>query len=194
MDLKLGNINLERLKFQNLYNTYLGLTSREQTIALIATAAVILLIILLPVTVASKKISNLEKSIEQANDRLKDITYEIGQLNEIKAQLAQEETKLAGGFDASISTTLENLANKSGISERIDSLKEKAVTPSDLFDEASVDVRLKKVTLPELIDYLYAIEHNTDKLLRLKRLEIKPRYDNPKEFDVSFQVSTYRML
>ncbi len=194
MDLKVGNLNLERLKFQNLYNTYLGLTPREQTISLIGAAVVILLVIFLPVSVASNRISNLEKSIEQANSRLKDITFEISQLNESKSKLAQEEAKLAGGFDASISTTLENLASKSGISERIDSLKEKAVSPSDLFDEASVDVRLKKVTLPELIDYLYAIEHNTDKLLRLKRLEIKPRYDNPKEFNVSFQVSTYRML
>ena len=194
MELKLGNLNLERLKLQNLYNTYLGLTPREQTFALIGAAVVLLMVIILPVTVASGKISRLERSIDEANDRLKDITYEINQLNETKAEQAQVEAKLAGGFDASISTTLENLASRSGISERIDSLKEKPVSPSDLFDEASVDVRLKKVTLSELIDYLYNIEHNQEKLLRLRRLEIKPRYDNPKEFNVSFQVSTYRLL
>lgn len=194
MDLRIGNINLERLKIQNLYNAYLGMNPRDQTIALVATAIILVLIIVLPVMVASGRISKMEKSITNGNAQIKEIMREIDRLNESNAKLVEVQSKLAGGFDASISTTLENLANKSGIQDRIDSLKEKTAAPSDLFDESSVDVRLKKMTLPELVDYLYSIEYSPDKLLRLKRLEIKPRYDNPKEFNVSFQVSTYRLL
>lgn len=194
MDLRLGNINLERLKLQNLYNVYLGMTPREQTMALIGTVVILILVVVLPVMVASGKITKLEKSIDRGNHQVKEIMREIDQLNEAKSQLSQVQALLAGGFDASISTTLENLASQSGIQDRIDSLKEKPAAPSDLFDESSVDVRLKKVTLPEIVNYLYSIEQNPKKLLRLKRLEIKPRYDNPKEFNVSFQVSTYRLL
>lgn len=194
MDLRIGNINLERLKIQNLYNAYLGMNPRDQTIALVATAIILVLIIVLPVMVASGKISKMEKAITNGDVQIKEIIREIDRLNESKAKLSDVQSMLAGGFDASISTTLENLANKGGIQDRIDSLKEKTAAPSDLFDESSVDVRLKKITLPELVDYLYSIEHSPDKLLRLKRLEIKPRYDNPKEFNVSFQVSTYRLL
>lgn len=194
MALKAGSISLDRLKVQNLYNAYLGMQPREQTMALIAAAVILVLIVVLPVMVASGKIKKLERSIDEGNSQLKNITREIDDLNEAKVQLKQVEGTLAGGFDASISTTLETLAGKTGIKDRIDSLKEKPAAPSDLFDEASVDVRLKKVTLAELIDYLYSIEQNPERLLRLKRLEVKPRYDNKKEFDVSFQVSTYRLL
>jgi general secretion pathway protein M len=194
MALKVSSVSFERFKLQNLYNTYIGLTPREQTMALIAAAAVLVLIIVLPVMVASGKISKLEKSIQDGNTQLKAVTREIDELNTAKTELAKVQSTLAGGFDASISTTLETLAGKAGIKDRIDSLKEKPAAASDLFDESSVDVRLKKVTLNELIDYLYSIEQNPDHLLRLRRLEVKPRYDNKKEFDVSFQVSTYRLL
>lgn len=194
MALKLGGVSLERLKIQNLYNAYLGMQPREQTMSLVGAAVILVLVVVLPVMVASGKITKLERSIDEGNEQVRTITREIDDLNLAKEQLKQVETSLSGGFDASISTTLETLAGKTGIKDRIDSLKEKAAAPSDLFDEASVDVRLKKVTLNETIDYLYSIEHNEEKLLRLKRLELKPRYDNKKEFDVSFQVSTYRML
>ncbi len=194
MALKAGSLSLDRLKIQNLYNAYLGMQPREQTVALIAAGIILVLVVVLPVMVASGRINKLQRSIEDGNTQLKNITREIDDLNESRAQLKQVEGTLAGGFDASISTTLETLAGKAGIKDRIDSLKEKPAAPSDLFDEASVDVRLKKVTLAELLDYLYSIEQNPERLLRLKRLEIKPRYDNKKEFDVSFQVSTYRLL
>jgi len=194
MALKVGSIRIERFKLQNLYNVYLGMTPREQTVSLIAACAILLLIIVLPVSVGSSKISKLQKSIEDSNAQLKSVTREIDELNKAKAELAQVETTLAGGFDASISTTLESLAGKAAIKDRIDSLKEKPAAPSDLFDEASVDVRLRKVSLSQLVDYLYSIEQNPERLLKLKRLEVKPRFDNKKEFDVSFQVSTYRLL
>jgi general secretion pathway protein M len=194
MALKAGSLNLDRFKVQNLYNAYLGLQPREQTIALIAAGIILVLVVILPVMAASGKISRLQRSIDDGNNQLKNITRDIDDLNDARAQLKQVESTLAGGFDASISTTLETLAGKAGIKDRIDSLKEKPAAPSDLFDEASVDVRLKKVSLNELIDYLYSIEEDPERLLRLKRLQMKPRYDNKKEFDVSFQVSTFRLL
>lgn len=194
MVLKIGGVSFDRLKIQNLYNAYLGMTPREQTMALVAAAVVLVLVVVLPVMVATGKIKKLERSIGEGNDQIRTIAREIDDLNLERARLNDVETSLAGGFDASISTTLETLAGKAGIKDRIDSLKEKPAAPSDLFDEASVDVRLKKVTLNEVIDYLYSIEQNPERLLRLKRLELKPRYDNKKEFDVSFQVSTYRLL
>lgn len=194
MALKAPAISLDRFKVQNLYNAYVGMTPREQTMALFAAAVILLLVVVLPVMVASGKIKKLERAIDEGSGQLKNIMREIDGLNEAKVQLKQVEATLAGGFDASISTTLETLAGKAGIKDRIDSLKEKPTAPSDLFDEASVDVRMKKVTLNELVDYLYSIEQNPERLLRLKRLEVKPRYDNKREFDVSFQVSTYRLL
>jgi len=54
-------------------------------------------------------------------------------------------------------------------------------------------VRLSKVTLPQLIDFLYSIEYDKTRLLRVKELRLRTRFDNKQLFDVSFQVSTYRL-
>jgi hypothetical protein len=194
VDLKLGSLNLEKLKFTNLYNMYLGLTSREQTIALIVAGALLVMIVFLPVTVASRKLSRLDQDIQKGNDQLREVVREIDMYQEVQGELRLAEDKLQGGFDSSIATTMEALASRAGIADRIDSLKEKPTAASDLFDELTVDVRLKKVGLRELITYLHSIEQNPDKLLRLKKLEIKPRFDNKKQLNASFSVSTYRLL
>ena len=68
------------------------------------------------------------------------------------------------------------------------------MAPSEMFDEASVDVRLKRVRLEQLVSFLHAIEDQPDKLLRLRKLSIKARFDKKQDLDVSFTVSTYRLL
>lgn len=189
-----GRFSFERLKIENLYNAYLGMNSREQTMALIAAAVVIILVVVLPITVASNRIGRLEKNVVQGRKQLRDVMRAIESYDSRRVYLDQLQKLFAGGFDSSISSTLESIAEKHGMKDRIDSLKERAVAPSELFDESSVDVRLKRVRLEQLVGFLHAIEDQPDTLLRLKKLSIKTRFDNKQDMDVSFTVSTYRLL
>lgn len=194
MTLKFGNLSLDRLKLANIYSIYYGMNPREQTTALIAAAVVLVLVIVLPVYVASTRISRLERDVAEGNKQIKDVMLAIESYDKKKAELTGMQQQVAGGFDSSLSTTLESLAETNGIKDKIDSLKEKTQAPSDIFDEASVDVRLKRVTLEQLVNFLFAIEHHQDKTLRLKQLSIKTRFDNKQEMDASFTVSTFRLL
>lgn len=194
MVLKAGTFSLERLKIANLYSAYFGMSPREQTIALIGAALVLILVVVLPIAIASSRIGKLERDVTEGRRQFKDIVRAIDLYEKKRNQLAGMQQQLAGGFDQSISTTLESIAEQNGIKEKIDSLKEKPAATTDLFEEASVDVRLKRVVLQQLVDFLYAIEHHPDKMLRLKQLSIKPRFDNKQDLDVSFTVSTYRLL
>ena len=145
-------------------------------------------------TVASGKIDRLKQDLAKSSTQLKDLEHAIGRYQDAQAELKAKEQQLSGGFDSAVATTLESLASKAGIADRIDSLKEKPSATSDIVDEVAVDVRIKKVTLGELVNYLQSIEQDPDKLLKLSMLDIKPRYDNKKELDVAFAVSTYRLL
>lgn len=194
MALRLGSINLKQLKLENVYNVYFGMSPREQTFALIGAAVVIVLVVVLPVFVASSRISRLEKDLDQGRRQFRDVVRAIDSYNETRTELARLQQTLAGGFDSSISTTIESIAEKNNMKDQIDSLKAKATAPSDLFEESAVDVRLRRVELKPLIDFLYAIENDPDKMLRIKTLNLKPRYDNKKQLDVTFTVSTYRFL
>ncbi len=194
MALRLGSINIRQLKLESLYNAYFGMTPKEQTAALGVAAVVLVLLVVLPVVVASSRIGKLEKELDQGKKQFREVVRTIDSYEQRKAELAGMQQSLAGGFDASLSTTMETIAEKNGMKESIDSLKAKAVAPSDLFEEASVDVRLKKVMLQPLIDFLYAIEHDPDKMLHIKSLGVKPRFDNKQELDVTLTVSSYRLL
>lgn len=193
MSLKSKYVILERFNIETLYNTFLGLQPKEQIIALIVAGVLLVLVVIMPISLAGSKISGLEKTLSTGREQINDVVREIGDFNREKAKLTSVEAQLKSGFDTSISTTLENLATQSGLKESVESLKERPLVPSDIFDEASIDVRIARTTLPQLVDFLYKIESEKAKVLRIKQMQIKPRYDNKKLIDASFQVSTFKL-
>ncbi len=193
MGLKSRYSLLRRIDLDSLYNTFVGLTSREQMIAAGVSVFLLLLVIGLPISLMSGKLSHLEKRIEETRETQKQVLRSIEYFQKLQSELKTVEDRFSHGFDATITTTMETLAGQAGIREQIDSLKERPPNPSDLFDENAVDVRLRKVTLPQLVDYLFKIEHHPQLLLRVKQVQIKPRFDNKQLLDVSFQVATFRL-
>jgi len=151
------------------------------------------LIVILPISLASSKIGSLEKSISTGRDKINDVARELEEYNRSRSRLSSVESQLRSGFDTSIATTIENFASQSGIKENVDSIKERATVPSEIYDEATVDVRISRVTLEQLVDFLYKIESDKSRVLRIKQIQMKPRYDNKKLIDVSFQVSTFKL-
>ena len=190
----LSSLNIKDLKLERIYNAYFGMSPREQTFALVGAIIVVVLVVILPVYVASNRISRLEQDLVQGRRQFRDVMRTIDAYNGHRVELAGLQQTLAGGYDSSISTTIESIAEKNNMKDQIDSLKAKATAPSDLFEESAVDVRIRRVELKPLIDFLYAIENDPEKMLRIKTLNMKPRFDSKKLVDVSFTVSTYRFL
>lgn len=183
----------KRFNVEALYNTFLGLNPREQMITLIGAGVALLLIIGLPLSLASGKLASLEGQIREGNEKRLEISRRLEGYQQLKKKLTQLETELEQGFEATVSSTLTSLAGQSGIEDRIQNIRERGATPSELFDEISVEVTLTKVTLPQLIDYLYKIEKDPKRILRIKEMRVKRRFDNKGLFDVQCQVSTYRL-
>lgn len=191
---RLDSLNLKQLRVESIYNAYFGMGPREQTFALVGAAVVLVLVVVLPIYIASSRIGKLERELDQGKSQFRDVIRAIDAYNGRQAELAGLQQTLAGGYDASISTTIESIAEKNGMKDQIDSLKAKATAPSDLFEESAVDVRIRKVELKSLIDFLYAIENDPEKMLRIKTLNMKPRFDSKNLMDVSLTISTYRFL
>ncbi len=194
MALRLGSFDLKKLSIEKIYNAYFGMSPREQTAALVAAAVALVLIVVLPVWIASSRIGKLEREVAQGSKQFKDVVRAIEAYSARKADLQGLQKMLTAGYDASPSTTIEAIAEKTGLKDQIDSIKAKPVAPSDVLEESAVDVRLKKVRLEPLIDFLQAVENDPDKLLRIKMLDVKPRFDNKQELDASMTISTYKLL
>ena len=184
---------LKRFSVESLYNTFLGLQPKEQIIAMVVSGALLLLIIFMPISLAGGKISQMEKAINQNREQMGDVVRNIDEYNKEKAKLSAIESLMKSGFDTSLSSTIEGIATQTGVKPNVDQLKEKPLIPSEVFDEAGVDVRVSKVTLQQLVDFLYKIEGEKSKVLRVKQIQIKPRYDNRTLVDANFVVSTFKL-
>jgi general secretion pathway protein M len=91
-----------------------------------------------------------------------------------------------------IFSRLEEFAGQTGIRNNILYMKPTVSTPSEMYNEESVEVKMEGVTLAQLVRYLHHIE-NSPQLLKIKRLEIKPRFDNRQILTATFRVSAFTM-
>lgn len=184
---------LQRLSVENLYNTFLGLPPRQQTIALAGVVAGILFLTVLPLSLAAGKLGGLQSRIADTKTQMGEIARQVEEYNKARARLTSLEALLRGGFEASIASAVEGLATQAQMKENIDSLKERPVAPSDLYDEASVEVKVSRVTLQQLVDFLHKIENAPNKTLRIKRIDIRLRFDNKHLLDATFDVVSYKL-
>jgi len=181
----------ERLNIEELYNTFIGFAPREQVLVGVGIAVVLLLLVIVPMSCASSKLSKLEKQIDSHEKNVSKVVDKITELQQVQGKMKAVETRIRPKSQVQLTTKLEALATQSGIGQNIDSLKEVPGTPGEDFEEMVVGVRLSKLSLSQLIEFLYGIESQNDLSLQIKRLQLKPRYDNRQQFDANFEVSTF---
>ncbi len=187
---KSGKYSLkERLNIEELYNTFVGFAPREQLLVAGGVVLALLLIIIIPVTCASSRLSKLEKQIENHEKNVSKVVAKIGEYNETKNRLKNVESKIRPKSQVQLRTRIESLATQSNISANIDSLKEKS-NPGEDFEELIVDVRMSKLSLGQIIEFIFGMENQADLSLQVRRLQLKPRYDNRQLFDADFEIST----
>jgi hypothetical protein len=72
------------------------------------------------------------------------------------------------------------------LSGKIVSLKPQAGVQTAGFKESIVEVKLENVTLYDIVNYVFLLEQGA---LRIRKLQFKPRYDNPKFLNSTILVS-----
>lgn len=192
MSLKSRYSFLERLNVDAIYSKFLGLPPQQQTIAIVASAALLLLIIILPISMASGKIGSMERALKENREAMDKIADVIDNYSEIQKSYEQMEKTLESGFDSALSSTVDSIATKK-MNLDVKSIKPVGSVPSEFLDESSVDVSITKATLPQIIDLLYVLEYDKNKVLRINDINLKTRFDDKKLFDVRMQVSTYKL-
>lgn len=181
----------ERLNIEELYNTFIGFAPREQILVGVGVGVGLLLLILIPFACGSSRLSKLESQIQSHERNASKVVDKITELQQAQAKMKAVEGRIRPKSQVQLTTKLEALATQSGIGQNIDSLKEMPGTPGEDFEEMVVAVRLSRLSLSQLIEFLYGIESQSDLSLQVKRLQLKPRYDNRQQFDANFEISTY---
>lgn len=181
---------LDRIPWEQTYTSFLALPPRRQWVVIAAVLFGLLLLIFLPVTCASHKLGKLEKEYLNSQKNLTLLAQKVEENKALQAKIKSLENELGRNEGASLATILEGLASEAGIGKNINSLKPRKISSGDLFDVQGLDVRISQISLQAAVDYLTKIESSTKAKMKVSKLQIKPRYSNRSELDVTFQVST----
>jgi type II secretory pathway component PulM len=104
---------------------------------------------------------------------------------EIQKQLQQAQAEAAKR--GPLLTVIENLSKRANLSSKVVSLKPQTGVQTAAFKEDIVEIKLENITLYDIVNYVYMLEKDS---LRIRKLQFKPRYDNPKLLNATILVSS----
>jgi len=84
-------------------------------------------------------------------------------------------------------TDIESITKRTNLSSKIVSLKPQAGVQTEGFKESIVEVKLENIALYDLVNYINQLEKDT---LRIRKLQFKPRFDNPKLLNAMILVAS----
>ena len=121
---------------------------------------------------------------------LSEIQALVGEYRGLAAESRKRENLIqARGSAFSPFSYLETLARKAELGGHIESITPLASSGEEGQNLAEFEVRLSGIRLLELVRFLYRIE-NSDKVLYVINLNIRPRYLSPDQLDVTLRVAT----
>lgn len=170
--------------FQNL--------GRRERLFVIGAGAALLLVLLFMLVIdpmlahsarLDRQITVAQRELQELRTLQREYRRQKGILDDINAQLKRQKS-------FSIFSRLEELAGQTGIRSNILYMKPAVSTPSDAYEEEAVEIKMEGVTLEQLTNYLYQVE-NSPQFMKIKRLYIKPRFDNRQILSAIFRVSTF---
>jgi hypothetical protein len=160
-----------------------------------ASVAVLSIIILL--LIFRFFISGAERLQKQANileTDYKKVSSLRKQFLEFK-QIKTELTSTIKSGDEALISLLEGILVDEQIDRGSFSIKDsnsRVTKDEDLFDEQNVDAEIRKIPLYKLVDLLYEVNTNTS-FLKVSKLRIRTRFDNPDLIDVNFRISRFKL-
>ena len=149
----------------------------------VAAAAILIYVyVLSPLT---EDLARKRDLIPKKERDLAEIRVLAGQYREMQQRLQQAQA--AAAKRGPLLTEIENLTRRANLTGKIVSLKPQAGVQGDGFAESIVEIKLDNITLYDVVNYVYMLEND---LLRIKKLNFKPRFDNPKLMNATILVSS----
>jgi len=155
-------------------------------------ALVVVLFFTLVIDPLFKHSAELDRQIVTARRQLTELRTMQQDYRRQKSVVDSINSQLKKQQNFAIFSRLEELAGQTGIRNNILYMKPTVSTPSEVYNEESVEIKMEGVTLAQLVHYLYQVE-NSPQLLKIKRLETKPRFDNRQLLTATFRVSAFTL-
>jgi len=168
------------------------MTDRERKLVMATAVVAVLFAFGLVAMAVSSFTTSRQKRIRLRED-------EIAQIEALRvaydAAVAREQAaanRIQSGASTSLFTLLQKAAGELGLS--LSDLNERRLPVKDSeLSEVTVDVNLKDISVDKLVSLLEKIEgRSSDGVVKVSKLKVKTRFDNPEMLEASLTVSTWK--
>jgi general secretion pathway protein M len=146
---------------------------------------------LFPYLDSRKKVQNAISASEKTLRELSVLGAEYGVLRQRSEEIRRVIDRRPPGF--ALFSYLEKRAGDAGVKTNIKSINPLKSTPAGAYEESVVEVKLDKLTMKQLTDFLYQVESPTD-LVRVRKMSVAKMKESPEYLTVLIQVYTYQPI
>lgn len=168
-----------------------SLSSREQMMVLLTFGAVLVMVLGIGSYLIKRDLAARERRIEVKIEKLE----EAASLRSDYQRRLREQERIASQVKRNnqvrLLSYLERLSQQSNVTLKNASERPGGSTGSALVKEEAAEVKISNVSLDRLHDFLKRIEEGNP-LIKVRRLRIKTRFDNPEMLDAVITVGTYK--
>jgi len=150
----------------------------------------VLLVIFAVVLPYRDALQNLDARIGARQSQLADLQQMQGEFRQLQQRIGAVERRAARGKDFSLFSFLEETTLSIASRENLSYLRPQPTTQEGELREESLEVKLEKIRLDQLVELLHATE-SADALLRIKSLRTRARFDDPTLLDATLLISAY---
>lgn len=178
--------------FANMGQAFSRLTERERRLVLVTSAVAVVFILGLGSALVSSALEKREKRVAMRRDEIAQIESLREKYQEAVATEDRNKRRITGNT-ASLFSLMQKSAGEVGLS--LTDLNERRSPVKDAADitEVTVDLNLKEITVDKLDTLLEKIEgKRADGVVKVTKLKVKTRFDNPELLESSMTVSTWK--
>lgn len=159
------------------------LNTRERVILLLGALFLVLvfvwLVLLQPYFTA---MNTLERRIEGQQRNLEQVATMRYEIDALQKQIAVIDERRRS--NRPLFSQVENLTVQTGIREQLLSMRPQPDSEQDGYRQQLVELRLERVSLTQLVRFLYTAEYNSGGI-QVRSLRVRPRFDDRSQLDVN---------
>jgi hypothetical protein len=180
-----------RAKLSQFATAFERLSGREQLMVVFMILALIGMIVGFGGYFVNKDLASKDKRIAAKIEKLKEIAELRGDYQRRLGEQQRLADEVRRNNETRILSYLEGLSQKANIELKNASERQGEPTGSDLVKEESAEVTIQNVSLDRLYEFLRQIEEG-NRLVKIRRLKIKTRFDNKEMLDANVTVGTFK--